>query len=212
MLVCKVLGICFARLPRRVPGTTGRRAEEGGAACGSRGGAREGRVGGEERGVPECCGVLPSLGCHVTPNFSSSLHPCCLAPLLPSPPPLPPALPFSSLPSAPHAEHERSRSLQIPTADAAATRVARAAKRIDVCVAGVFLFTLDVGAEVDVGAVRTHLLGEERWHREVGARSRANWTRAAAAAAVSYAIKPAWPTRPSAARWRGRGGGEWAVL
>jgi len=36
-----------------VPGTTGRRAEEGGAKRGSRGGARDGRVGSEERGVPD---------------------------------------------------------------------------------------------------------------------------------------------------------------
>ena len=41
-------GICRARLPRRAPGTAGARAEEGGAVRGSRGGAREGRVGGEE--------------------------------------------------------------------------------------------------------------------------------------------------------------------
>ena len=48
MLGCKVLGVCCAWLPRRVHGTAGQRAEEGGAVRGSRGGAREGRVGGEE--------------------------------------------------------------------------------------------------------------------------------------------------------------------
>ena len=58
MLVCKVLSIWRARLPRRVHGTAGRRAEEGGAARSSRGGARDGRVGGEERGMPLCCGIL----------------------------------------------------------------------------------------------------------------------------------------------------------
>ena len=29
MLVCKGLGVCCARLPRRAPGTAGARAEEG---------------------------------------------------------------------------------------------------------------------------------------------------------------------------------------
>ena len=58
MHICKVLGICCARLPRRVPGTAGARAEEGGATRGSRGGAVRGRVGSEEHGVPECCGIL----------------------------------------------------------------------------------------------------------------------------------------------------------
>ena len=41
MLGCKVLGVCCAWLPRRVHGTAGQRAEEGGAVRGSRGGARE---------------------------------------------------------------------------------------------------------------------------------------------------------------------------
>ena len=58
MHICKVLSIWRARLPRRVHGTAGQRAEEGGAVHGSRGGAREGRVGSEERGMPECCGIL----------------------------------------------------------------------------------------------------------------------------------------------------------
>ena len=39
--ICKMLGICCARLSRRVPSTAGRRAEEGVAVRGSRGGARE---------------------------------------------------------------------------------------------------------------------------------------------------------------------------
>ena len=60
MLVCKGLGICCARLPRQASGTAGRRAEEGGATRSSRGGAREGRVGSEERGAPECCGISGS--------------------------------------------------------------------------------------------------------------------------------------------------------
>ena len=58
--ICKVLSIWRARLSRRVPAPPGRRAEEGGAARSSRGGAREGRVGSEERGVPECCGISGS--------------------------------------------------------------------------------------------------------------------------------------------------------
>ena len=58
MLGCKGLGCCCARLSRRVPAPPGRRAEAGGATRSSRGGAREGRVGSEERGVPECCGIL----------------------------------------------------------------------------------------------------------------------------------------------------------
>ena len=57
MHICKELGTWRARLSRRVPGTAGRRAEEGGAARSSRGGARDGRVGGEERGVPARRGV-----------------------------------------------------------------------------------------------------------------------------------------------------------
>ena len=60
MLGCKALGIFRAWLPRRVHGTAGQRAEEGGAVRGSRDGAREGRVGSEERGVPECCGISGS--------------------------------------------------------------------------------------------------------------------------------------------------------
>ena len=55
---------CWASAARgcrgRRPAPPRRRAEEGGAARSSRGGAREGRVGSEERGVPECCGISGS--------------------------------------------------------------------------------------------------------------------------------------------------------
>ena len=58
ILVCKGLGIWRARLPRRVPGTTGRRAEGGGGTRSSRGRDARGRVGSEERGMRLCCGIL----------------------------------------------------------------------------------------------------------------------------------------------------------
>ena len=77
MLGCKVLGVCCARLPRRVTGTAGRRAEGGGAVRRCRGGAREGRVGGEERGVPETrqCGYRATPRYHAkTSNHPSPPH------------------------------------------------------------------------------------------------------------------------------------------
>ena len=57
MHICKVLSIWRARLPQRVPGTTGRHVGEGGATRSSRGRGTRGRVGSEERDAPECCGV-----------------------------------------------------------------------------------------------------------------------------------------------------------
>ena len=72
--ICKMLGICFARLSRRVSGTAGRRAEEGGAVRGSRG---RGARGGEERGVPETrqCGYRATPGYHAkTSNHPSPPH------------------------------------------------------------------------------------------------------------------------------------------
>ena len=57
MLVCKGLGICCARLPRQGPRTAGARVERGGGTCSSKGGGARGRIGSEERGAPECCGV-----------------------------------------------------------------------------------------------------------------------------------------------------------
>ena len=53
MLFCKVLGICCTRLPQQAPGTTGRRAEEGGGTRSSRGGGARGRIGSEERAAPD---------------------------------------------------------------------------------------------------------------------------------------------------------------
>ena len=82
---------CRGGCPHR-PGGARRRA---GPCAAAGAGARDGRVGSEERGVPECCRTSGSRdqvwGCHVTPaswrSFSWSLHPCCLAPLHPSPRP-----------------------------------------------------------------------------------------------------------------------------
>ena len=58
MLGCKVLGICCARLPRQASGTAAAARGGGRGRARQQGQAREGRVGGEERGVPLCCGIL----------------------------------------------------------------------------------------------------------------------------------------------------------
>ena len=57
MLVCTVLGICCARLPRQGLAPPGRARWEAGAPAAAGAGVCEGRVGSEERGAPECCGV-----------------------------------------------------------------------------------------------------------------------------------------------------------
>ena len=52
MLVCTVLGICCARLPRQGLAPPGRARWEAGAPAAAGAGVCEGRVGSEERGVP----------------------------------------------------------------------------------------------------------------------------------------------------------------
>ena len=76
MLVCKMLGICCARLPRRVPGTAGAARGGGRGRARQQGQAREGRVGGEERGVPE----TRQCGYRATPGYHAKTRPvpCCI--------------------------------------------------------------------------------------------------------------------------------------
>ena len=101
MLVCKMLGICCARLPRRVPGTAGA-ARGGGAEPRAAAGAGRARAASAARsaaclGAAVPCAHVTKFGLSRDPSFVAFLQLEFTSMLSRTPPPLPPALPFSPL-------------------------------------------------------------------------------------------------------------------